>query len=83
MELIPFPEQTLVIAKDQPEYTPMPAHRLVDDPEGRVTCCWRLSWRERLQVLVSGRIWHQILTFNRGGLQPQLLVVDKPELPRG
>ena len=28
MKIIEFPEQTLVIAKDQPEYQPLPAHRL-------------------------------------------------------
>ena len=76
MQLIEFPEQTLVIAKDQPEYIPMPAHRDVD---GVVTCCWCLSWKERLRVLLTGTVWHQILTFN-GPLQPQKLSVSKPKL---
>lgn len=78
MTLIEFPEQTIVIAKDQPEYLPMPAHRRANDPEGLVTCCWKLSWRERLAVLLRGTIWHQILTFN-AALQPQLLLTEKPE----
>lgn len=81
MDIIEFPEQTLVIAKDQPQYRAMPAYRQPRDPEGRVICCWRLTWRERLKVLLSGVIWHHILTFN-GPLQPQLLEVEKPEMPR-
>lgn len=79
MNLIEFPEQTVVIAKDQPQYNPLPAHRFPDDPEGRIACCWQLTWRERLTVLWSGKIWHQVLTFNRP-LQPQLLTVEKPQM---
>jgi len=75
-ELIEFPEQTMVYAKDQPEYRPLPAHRTL---EGQVTFCWRLGWRDRLRVLWSGLIWHQVLTFNQP-LQPQLLLTQKPDL---
>lgn len=77
--LVEFPEQTTVIAKDQPEYNPLPAHRFKDDTHGRIACCWQLSWRDRLKVLRTGKVWHQILTFNQP-LQPQLLTVDKPEM---
>jgi hypothetical protein len=81
MKLIEFPEQTVVIAKDQPEYYGMPAHCFRANPEeGRIACCWRLSWWERLTLLATGRIWHQILTFNHP-LQPQLLTVEKPDMP--
>ncbi len=76
MRLVEFPEQTTIVARDQPEYRVMPAHI---DQEGLVTCCWSLSWKERFQVLIRGKIWHQILTF-KYPLQPQLLLVDKPEL---
>ncbi len=76
MNLVSFPEQTAVYAKNQPQYRPLPAHR-ASDVEGRVTCCWALSWRERLHVLLTGRVWHQVLTFNQP-LQPQLLTVEKP-----
>lgn len=77
MELVEFAGQTVVIAKDQPEYLPMPAHRA---PDGTVTCCWRLSFRERARLLFTGKLWHQVLTFNQGPLQPQLLLIDRPEL---
>ncbi len=78
MDIVEFPEQTAVYAKDQPEYRPLPAHRM-GDTHGTITCCWRLTWRERLKVLLTGLIWHQILTFRRP-LQPQLLLVDKPAM---
>lgn len=79
MNLIQFPEQNVIIAKDQPRYMPLPGHRSKDDPEGRLTCRWGLTWRERFRVLLTGQIWHQVLTFNQP-LQPQLLTVDKPEM---
>lgn len=79
MELIEFPEQTIVIAKDQPQYRPLPAYQY-RDAEATIVCCWRLSWRERLRVLLTGRIWHRVLTF-RQSLQPQLLTTEKPDMP--
>lgn len=81
MNIIEFPEQTTVYAKDQPQYRALPAYRYRDDGEGRIVCCWSLSWRERLRVLLTGRVWHQILTFNQP-LQPQLLGVEKPDMPK-
>lgn len=78
MHLIEFPEQTVVIAKDQPEYRPLPAHRF-GDAQGRIACCWRLGFWERVRVLFTGVIWHEILTFNQP-LQPQLLSVEKPPM---
>lgn len=80
MQLIEFAEQTIVIAKDQPQYRPLPAYRFAGDPEGRIVCCWKIHWSERLKLIVTGKIWHQILTFNQP-LQPQLLTVEKPEMP--
>lgn len=76
MELVAFPEQTTVYAKDQPQYRALPAHHF-GDVEGRIACCWSLTWRERLRLLLTGKIWHQVLTFNQP-LQPQLLAVEKP-----
>jgi len=77
MQLVEFPEQTVVFAKDQPEYLPLPAHVAPADPQGTIICCWQLTWRERLQLLISGRLWHSVLTFHQP-LQPQLLQVEKP-----
>ena len=79
MTPIDFPEVIVVFAKDQPEYLPLPAHMLPGDPYGRVTCCWKLTWRERLSVLLNGVIWQQVMTF-RKPLQPQKLLIDRPEM---
>jgi hypothetical protein len=76
MKLIEFPEQTVVIAKDQPEYTPLPAYQF-GGPQGRIACCWKLAFRERIRLLFSGVIWHEVLTFNTA-LQPQKLSLEKP-----
>lgn len=76
MTPIEFDGQTLIIAKDQPEYLPLPAHVTHD---GIVTCCWRLTWRERIKVLLSGRIWHRVMTLKRP-LQPQAISTVRPML---
>jgi hypothetical protein len=77
MNLIEFPEQTVVIAKDQPEYLPLPAFQFATDPTGRIACCWQLTWRERIKLLFTGKIWHVVMTFHHA-LQPQLLRLEKP-----
>ncbi len=74
MNPIDFKEVNVVFAKNQPQYLPLPAWKSDD---GEVISCWRLSWIERLKVLVSGRLWLRILTFNQP-LQPQRPDVDFP-----
>lgn len=81
MEPCEFPEQTAVYAKGQPEYLPLPVHQMYGDANGRIVCCWRLTWRERCMLMWTGHIWQQILTF-RHPLQPQKLTIDKPEMAR-
>ena len=76
MTLIEFPEQNVVFAKDQPEYSPLPAYV---GANGKVTCCWELSDEELKTLCETKKIWHQILTFENP-LQPQLLLVEKPSL---
>ena len=77
MHLIEFPEQTCVIAKDQPQYMPLPAWRDPDDVQGRIICCWKLSWREVFTLIFTRKIWHSVFTFNQP-LQPQLLDLKYP-----
>jgi len=76
MKPIEFAEQNVIIAKDQPEYLPLPAH-VFNDNEGTLICCWKLTFKERVKLILKGVIWHEILTFHMP-LQPQLLTVDKP-----
>lgn len=79
MQLVDFPETNTIIAKDQPQYNPMPAYVDGCDAQGRIICCWHVSFWEAIKILFRGEIWHQVLTFNQS-IQPQLLTVDKPEM---
>ena len=63
-----------IFAKNQPEYIPLPAHV---QPDGTVTIRWKLSWKERILIFLTGSLWHQILTFN-SPLQPQKLITSCP-----
>jgi hypothetical protein len=75
MKPIEFDGFNCVYAKDHPEYLPLPVHKT---PEGEVISCWALTWRERLRVLFTGKLWHSVLTFN-SPLQPQLPSARKPD----
>lgn len=76
MNPVEFEGSNVIFAKNQPEYRPLPAHRSSD---GVVTCCWSLSFLERLRVLFFGRVWWQTLTFN-APIQPQRPSTKPPEL---
>lgn len=78
MKPIEFDKQTVVIAKDQEEYQSLPAHQS-GDAYGTITFCWQLTWKERMKLFLTGKLWHSVLTFYKP-LQPQLIFVDKPEM---
>lgn len=59
----------VIYAKDQPEYIPLPAYKWKD---GTVVSRWKLSWKERLQILFSGNLFLAIKTYNNP-LQPVLI----------
>ena len=62
MKIIKFTEHNATFAKNQPPYLPLPAYRTDD---GQVISCWGLSFRERLRVLLKGRVYLKLLTFNQ------------------
>lgn len=66
MKPIAFPEQTVVVAEHQPPYLPLPAY--TDEQE--TVSLWQLTWRERLRVLFTGRLWLRQMNFG-APLQPQ------------
>lgn len=74
MKPIKFKEANVTFAENQPEYLPLPAFRSAD---GLVITCWRLSWMERIKLLMTGRLWLLNLTFNQP-LQPVMLQVKYP-----
>ncbi len=75
MKPVPFKHQNTTFAKDQPEYMPLPALKLEGD-EGHVISCWKLSLRERIKVLFFGRIWLDLLSFNKP-LTPSFMSVNR------
>lgn len=84
MKAIPFKHQNVVIAKDQPEYRPLPALKIIvprleiNDPDGHVVFCMGLSFKERLRVLFLGKIWVSLMTF--GKLTPSYLTTYRKEV---
>ena len=63
-----------VYAKDQPEYTPLPAVHLHDDPERTIITRWHLSDEERKRIAEGQDVYLWVLTFGRA-LQPVKLGV--------
>lgn len=78
MKPIEFPEQNIVFAKDQPEYLPLPAHK-ADSQQGEVISCWQLSFKERIKILFTGKLWISLMTFNKP-LTPMLPTTNKWDL---
>lgn len=72
MDAIEFPQQTFILAKDQPEYIPLPVHvRYYQDEEGNLlhrgdnnpipqemTCCFKLTPEEIEEINRTGQLWH-------------------------
>ena len=73
MEPIEFPEQTIIWAKNQPPYLPLPAYT----DERQTISCWKLTWKERFLVLLNGRLWLRQMNFGNA-LQPQAPSIEKP-----
>jgi len=64
--------EALVIAKDQPEYRPLPANT-----DGQmVETKWGLTWKQRLTILWHGTLYLNVLTFGRP-LQPLRLTITR------
>ena len=74
MKPVDFEQRNAILAEHQPEYRPLPCYR---DRDGAVLSCWRLTIKERLAVLLTGRVWHWQLTFDKP-FQPVQIVVDDP-----
>lgn len=78
MKPIEFKEQNVVYAKDQPEYIPLPGHK-VDSPKGEFIFCMKLTFKERLRLLLTGKLWCSLLTFNKP-LTPSFFSTKKSDL---
>jgi hypothetical protein len=78
MKPIEFKHQNVIIAKDQPEYMPLPALR-IDSIQGEVVSCWKMGFKERIKVLFSGRVWLSIMSFNKP-LSPSFMSVNRKDI---
>ena len=78
MKPIEFKDQNVVFAKDQPEYMPLPA-LLLDTPRGEVISCWKMSLRDRIKILFTGKVWLSLVSFNKP-LMPSYLSANRKEV---
>ncbi len=77
MKPIKFKEQNIVIARDQKQYIPLPAHKAADqDGIVCVVSCWEGTILERLKFLFRGKLYLSVTTFNKP-LQPLFMTIDK------
>ena len=76
MKPIEFKMQTKAYAKNQPPYLPLPVY---EDKEqgGRVFHCWQLTLKERIMILLTGKLWINVLNFGKK-LQPIKPMVENP-----
>lgn len=76
MKPIEFKEHNKVYAKDQEPYIPLPVYE-DDEQGGRIFHCWKASIRERIILLLTGKLWISVLTFRKPP-QPILPMVENP-----
>lgn len=77
MKAIPFDEQNIVIAENQPEYENLPA---LAQTNGIITFCMQLDDQEVEKIVSEGVVNITVLNFG-GPVQPIRVAVHKPELP--
>lgn len=78
MKPVKFKHQNVVFAEDQPEYQQLPALK-IDTPTGEVISCWRLSFKERVKIIFTGKVWLSLMSFNKP-LTPSFIAVNRKEV---
>ena len=74
MKPVKFKQCNVIYTENQPEYQPLPAYKNKSDL-GEVVSCWEMSFRERLKVLFTGKVYVSLLSFNRP-LTPSFLSIS-------
>lgn len=77
MEPVEFPQQTHVLAKDQPQYRPLPVHIDQTDESIPMTCCFELSDEEIAEMAATKKLWYTQCTFGNN-FQPVRLSTQNP-----
>ena len=75
MKAIEFPEANAIFAKNQDAYLQLSAYRA---PDGIVTSCYQLTWKERLQVLF-GANFNELPPAKASGFHRVLMSTDFPK----
>lgn len=76
MKAIEFPQQTTILAKDQPEYANLPVF-ISPDSERQMISCHELDDEELELINKTKRIWQSQLTFGQH-YHPTWLAVKNP-----
>lgn len=71
-----FEGHNIVLGKNQPQYSPLPALRC-DDANGTVWACWQLDANDISDLIKNRRIWVGQLTFNQP-FSPQMVTTSVP-----
>jgi len=79
MKPIKFKEANCTFAENQKEYLPLPAMKDENSEGCPVISCWKLSFKERVTLLFTGKLWVQLLTFKKP-LTPSFFTVKKWEI---
>lgn len=79
MKAVNFKKANVVYGENQPEYIPLPAYKVPDDPKGAIVTKWKLSPEELEKVQETGEIYLSMLTFNEP-MQPVMLTTDFPTI---
>lgn len=67
----------VIFAEHQPPYIPLPAVQVGH----RIITKWKLTWGERIKVLLGGSLWLSMLTFKKYPM-PVKLQVSEPVVVR-
>ena len=78
MKAVKFKGHNVVFAENQKEYNALPALDLNDDM-GSVVSCWKLSFKERVVILLTGKMWMNLCMFGQP-LTPSYLSVKRKEV---
>lgn len=83
MQPVEFPQQTAILAKDQPQYTPLPVHVGSKDENFPMTSCLELNDEEIAELIATRKLWHTQITFGHP-FQPVRLSTQNPfeEVPQ-
>lgn len=78
MKPVKFKGHNAVLAGNQPQYIPLPVN-IECDGRGSMVSCYKLSWKDRIKLLITGRIFFRQVTFDRGfhPIQPMTVWKDR------